>query len=52
MGAQVGEERHFDVAYPTDFGDTRLAGKTVSYQAKVLGLKKKYLPELNDDFAR
>ncbi|OFW22713.1 MAG: trigger factor [Acidobacteria bacterium RIFCSPLOWO2_02_FULL_59_13] len=52
LGAQVGEERHFDVAYPTDFGDTRLAGKTVSYQAKVLGLKKKYLPELNDDFAR
>ena len=51
-GAEVGEERNFVVSYPQDFANRRLAGKTVSYQVKVLGLKKKQLPELNDEFAR
>ncbi len=51
-GAQLGEERKFEVAYPPEFNDPRLAGKTVAYKVKVLGLKKKILPELNDDFAR
>ncbi len=51
-GAQLGEERQFEVAYPADFNDPRLAGKTIAYKVKVLGLKKKILPELNDDFAR
>jgi len=51
-GATLGEERSYDVSYPSDFNDPRIAGKTVSYHVKVLGLKKKQLPELNDDFAR
>lgn len=51
-GAQVGEERGFEVVYSRDHGDPRLAGKTVSYHVKVLGIKQKHLPELNDDFAR
>ncbi len=51
-GAQLGEERHFEVAYPPEFNDPRLAGRTIAYKVKVLGLKKKLLPELNDDFAR
>jgi len=51
-GAQVGEERSFDVVYPGDHGDPRLAGQSVSYHAKVLGIKQKQLPELTDDFAR
>lgn len=51
-GAQLGEERTFDVVYPQDFSDARLAGKTVSYRVRVLGIKKKQLPELNDDLAR
>ena len=51
-GAQLGEERRFEVAYPPEFNDPRLAGKTIAYKVKVLGLKKKILPELNDDFAR
>ena len=51
-GAQLGEERKFEVAYPPEFNDPRLAGKTIAYKVKVLGLKKKILPELNDDFAR
>jgi trigger factor len=51
-GAKAGEERHFDVSYATDFPEQRLAGKTVHYDVKVMGIKRKNMPELNDDFAR
>jgi trigger factor len=51
-GTKAGEEKDFDVAYAPDFHDQRLAGKTFSYHVKVNAVKKKTLPELNDDFAK
>jgi trigger factor len=51
-GASAGDERTFDVAYPDDISDKRLAGKTFVYTVKVNGIKQKTLPELNDDFAK
>jgi len=51
-GAKVGEERSFDVTYPEDFPDKRLAGKTTHYDSKVIGIKTKSVPELNDEFAK
>lgn len=51
-GATAGEERIFDVSYPEDISDKRLAGKTFVYTVKVNGIKLKSLPELNDEFAK
>lgn len=51
-GAAVGDEKIFDVSYPEDVSDKRLAGKTFVYTVKVNGIKQKSLPELNDDFAK
>ncbi len=51
-GASAGDERTFDVVYPEDTPDKRLAGKTFVYTVKVNGIKQKNLPELNDDFAK
>ena len=51
-GASPGEERTFDVSYPEDISDKRLAGKTFVYTVKVNGIKQKSLPELNDEFAK
>ena len=51
-GASAGEERTFDVVYPEDTPDKRLAGKTFVYTVKVNGIKQKQLPELSDDFAK
>jgi len=51
-GASAGDERTFDVHYPQDFSDQRLAGKTFTYTVKVKGVKQKSLPELNDAFAK
>jgi len=50
--AKAGEERKFDVTYPADFHDPRLAGKVFHYTVKVNAVKKKTLPEINDDFAK
>jgi trigger factor len=52
VGASAGEERTFDVSYPEDTADKRLAGKTFVYTVKVNGIKQKSLPELNDEFAK
>ena len=51
-GAASGDERTFDVVYPADFSDKRLAGKTFTYNLKVQAIKQKTLPELNDQFAK
>jgi trigger factor len=51
-GATVGQELKFEVSYPEDFGEKRLAGKTVAYDVTVKGIKRKLQPELNDDFAK
>lgn len=51
-GANAGDERTFDVHYPDDSQDKRLAGKTFSYTVKVQGIKQKSLPELNEEFAK
>jgi len=51
-GASAGDERTFEVSYPEDISDKRLAGKTFVYTVKVNGIKQKSLPELNDDFAK
>src|SRR5579859_6210 len=51
-GANAGDERQFEVSYPKDANDKRLAGKTFVYTVKVQAIKKKTLPELNDEFAK
>ena len=51
-GASAGDTREFEVVYPEDTNDKRLAGKTFIYSVKVNAVKQKNLPELNDDFAK
>jgi trigger factor len=51
-GASAGDERTFDVLYPKDFSDPRLAGKTFTYTVKIQAIKQKTVPELNDEFAK
>ena len=51
-GAAPGDQKEFDVAYPEDYGAARLAGKTVHFSATVTGVRRKELPELNDEFAQ
>jgi len=51
-GANIGDHKNFDVEYPADYPDAKLAGKKFHYSVDVLGIKNKTLPELNDEFAK
>ncbi len=51
-GAKVGQELRAEVVYPADYSEPKLAGKTVAYELTVKGIKKRNLPELDDEFAK
>ncbi len=51
-GMEPEEEKVFEVSYPEEFGQANLAGKTVKFYCTVKGLRRKELPELNDEFAQ
>ena len=51
-GLTPGDEKDFEVVYPEDYGSDKLAGKTVKFHALLKGLRRKELPELDDEFAQ
>lgn len=51
-GASPDEAREFEVTYPEDYDRPALAGKTVKFRAVVKAVRRKDLPELNDEFAK
>jgi trigger factor len=51
-GLSPGDEKEFEVTYPENYGAARLAGKTVKFHATVRQVRKKELPEVNDEFAQ
>jgi trigger factor len=51
-GAKAGQELKAEVIYPADYAEPKLAGKTVAYNVEVKAIKKRILPDLDDDFAK
>jgi len=51
-GRTPGDETEFEVTYPENYGAPRLSGRTVKFHATVKGIRKKNLPEVNDEFAQ
>ncbi len=51
-GASPEESREFDVTYPEDYERETLKGRTVRFRATVKAVRRKELPEINDDFAK
>ncbi len=52
LGMTPGEERSFEVSYPKEHANKRVAGKHVAYSLKLKELKEKKLPDLDDEFAK
>ena len=52
IGMKIGEERDINVKFPKDYGAIELAGKDAVFAIKLHEIKKKELPELNDDFIK
>jgi len=51
LGVNPDEEKSFRVDYPVDFSSKGLAGKRVDYTAKVTAVRRKELPEVDDEWA-
>jgi trigger factor len=51
LGANAGESRAVDLSFPADYGHEPLAGKPATFQITVKEIKRKQLPELDEDFA-
>jgi trigger factor len=52
MGMTPGEERPFEVVYPKEHANKRVAGKDIVYSLRLRELKEKKLPALDDEFAK
>ncbi|NOR14861.1 MAG: trigger factor [Candidatus Aminicenantes bacterium] len=52
LGMQEGEEKNFKVKYPKEHQNKKVAGKEIDYHIKVVSLKEKKLPDIDDDFAK
>jgi trigger factor len=51
VGASTGEQREVKLTFPADYGHEQLAGQLASFAVTVKDVKRKDLPELNEDFA-
>lgn len=52
VGMSVGDERTLSLKFPTPYHSKDLEGKAVEFKVKLTGLKKKVLPEINDEFIK
>jgi trigger factor len=52
VGLSAGDRKSFDVHYADDYAIGELAGTTVKYDVAVKGIRKRVLPELDDEFAK
>lgn len=52
IGARADETKTFTVNYPEDFTSKGLAGKEVEYTADVTAVRRKVLPEIDEDWIK
>ena len=52
VGMKIGEEKEINVTFPKEYFSKNLAGKPATFKVKLKELKKKELPELDDEFAK
>ncbi|GFR39074.1 trigger factor [Insulibacter thermoxylanivorax] len=52
IGMKKGEEKEIHVTFPEDYHSEELAGQPVVFKVKVNDIKRKVLPELDDEFAK
>jgi trigger factor len=51
-GLTAGAQKTFDITYPADYAIKELAGTTVRYDVSVKAIRKRIVPELDDEFAK
>jgi len=52
VGKNIGDESIIKVTFPEDYQEKSIAGKEAEFTVKINEIKKRILPELNDEFAQ
>jgi trigger factor len=52
LGMKAGEEKDITITFPEDYPDKKIASKTLIFKVSVKEIKKKRLPQINDEFAK
>lgn len=52
LGCSAGDEKEIMILVSKDVKDKKMAGKEIGYKVKVIEIKEKELPELNEDFVK
>ena len=52
LGGRPDDKKTFTVEYPEDFSSPGLAGKKVEYEAEITAVRRKELPELDDEWVK
>lgn len=52
LGLQAGENKTFTITYPAEFENEEYAGKDITFNVEVSGVKQKELDSLDDEFAK
>ena len=52
IGLHAGEEKDVNVTFPEEYHAKDLAGKAAVFHCKINSIKRKELPEINDEFAK
>ncbi len=52
VGCSAGDEREIKILVPKDIEDKKIVGKEITYKVKVIEVKEKELPELDEDFVK
>ena len=52
IGMEIDEEKDINVKFPEEYFSKELAGKDATFKVKLHEIKKKELPELDDEFAK
>jgi trigger factor len=51
-GVKPDEKKTFTVTYPADFSTPQLAGKTVEYEMEVTAVRRREIPDVDDEWAK
>ncbi|GAF22749.1 MULTISPECIES: trigger factor [Shouchella] len=52
VGLKTGDEKEVEVTFPEEYHAENLAGKPATFKVKIHDVKRKELPELDDEFAK
>ncbi len=51
VGLNIGDEKDVEVTFPEEYHSPEVAGKPAVFHVKILGIRQRELPEIDDDFA-